>query len=233
MKTFSTYSAILIAVVFAVMSCGKEIIKHLPPFAPINNAPVADAGQDTVIFMPSDSSLLDGSKSQDPDSGDVISYKWTKISGPEKFILAAENSAQCRVTNLEKGIYVFELTIKDKYFAYSTDTVIVNVIAPIGLEEIIVYDSLIWQIKKEQKIVYMETPDLTTDEIDRIRSVYYYVFDFDFLNYRWIKLSKDGNVVGYYYYSIRNNRVWVYKYYDDDHPASTVFVGNQIKIIFR
>ena len=235
MKKFSTYTAILITVAFAFISCRKETARQATPVIPvINNAPVADVGNDTAIFLPYDKVLLSRSNSHDPDPGDVLTYKWKKIRGSVKFTLQTENSAECWVTNLEKGEYEFELTVKDKYDYYSTDRITVSVIDPKELSNIIEYDGLTWQIDSVQRFVYIETPDLTADQINDILSVSYSTFDFDYLGYVWRKLSRDGIEIGRFYYSVINNRVRVYKYYyDDDSSASTVFIGNRIKIVFR
>ncbi len=49
-----------------------------------NKPPIANAGIDTIINLPTNSTLLDGSKSGDPD-GKISAWKWTKISGPALF----------------------------------------------------------------------------------------------------------------------------------------------------
>ena len=54
-----------------------------------NKPPIAVAGSDQVITLPTDSALLDGSASSDPD-GKIsdpiaIGWRWEKISGPASF----------------------------------------------------------------------------------------------------------------------------------------------------
>ena len=49
-----------------------------------NEPPIAIAGPDQVITLPSDSVSLDGSASNDPD-GTISDYLWKKISGPASF----------------------------------------------------------------------------------------------------------------------------------------------------
>ena len=46
-----------------------------------NKPPIAIAGPDQVITLPTDSVLLDGRSSSDPD-GTISVWLWTKISGP-------------------------------------------------------------------------------------------------------------------------------------------------------
>src|SRR5205823_4385723 len=46
--------------------------------------PVAKAGNDTTITLPRYDLNLDGSASFDPN-GTILSYKWSKISGPSQY----------------------------------------------------------------------------------------------------------------------------------------------------
>jgi hypothetical protein len=59
-------------------SCQREIKWN------INKPPIAKAGPDQVITLPTDSVLLDGNSSSDPD-GKISEWLWTKISGPASF----------------------------------------------------------------------------------------------------------------------------------------------------
>ena len=49
-----------------------------------NKPPIAIAGPDQVITLPTDSVSLDGSSSGDPD-GTISNWLWIKISGPASF----------------------------------------------------------------------------------------------------------------------------------------------------
>jgi hypothetical protein len=49
-----------------------------------NKPPIAIAGPDQVIALPTDSILLDGRNSSDPD-GTISVWIWNKISGPASF----------------------------------------------------------------------------------------------------------------------------------------------------
>jgi len=64
-----------------------------------NKPPIALAGSDQVITLPTDSVSLDGRSSSDPD-GTISEWLWSKISGPASFIIANANSVQTQVTNL-------------------------------------------------------------------------------------------------------------------------------------
>jgi hypothetical protein len=49
-----------------------------------DKSPIAIAGPDQVITLPTDTISLDGSPSNDPD-GTISEWLWTKISGPASF----------------------------------------------------------------------------------------------------------------------------------------------------
>jgi hypothetical protein len=94
---------------------------------PANQPPVASAGADMNITLPTSSVTLNGSASKDPD-GTIQRYSWTKISGPTQFLFASAGSPITVVSNLIAGTYVFRLTVTDDKGASATDdvTVIVN-----------------------------------------------------------------------------------------------------------
>jgi len=76
--------------------------------ATANQAPVANAGINRTITLPTNSLTLSGSGS-DPD-GSISTYAWTKLSGPT-FTSGATNGPALSLSNLIQGIYVFELEI--------------------------------------------------------------------------------------------------------------------------
>jgi hypothetical protein len=90
-------------------------------FAISNRPPVANAGKDTSIELPANSIMLDGRGSTDPNNN-IVSYVWTKISGPASFTISNLNIAQTLVTNLVQGTYEFELTVTDAGGLLSKDT---------------------------------------------------------------------------------------------------------------
>lgn len=101
-----------------------------------NNPPVANAWEDQFVVLPINSIILDGSHSTDPEGG-VLKYFWRKMAGPS-CTLSATTSPKCTVTNLQKGVYMFELRVVDDKNAVSIDTVGVVVMdAPIGTEKTI------------------------------------------------------------------------------------------------
>ena len=65
--------------------------------------------------------MLDGSASTDPDNN-IVSYAWTKISGPSSFNIVNVNAVQTQVSNLTEGIYQFELKVTDAGGLIDRDT---------------------------------------------------------------------------------------------------------------
>jgi hypothetical protein len=91
-----------------------------------NHPPIANAGPDTTIVLPTNRIVLDGSASTDPDNN-IITYLWTKISGPTSFNIQNANGARTGVTNLVQGIYEFELKVTDAGGLFSRDTIGITV----------------------------------------------------------------------------------------------------------
>jgi hypothetical protein len=94
--------------------------------APANKPPVANAGPDQNISLPTNSVTLNGGSSSDPD-GTVAGYLWTKISGPAQFALGNSGVSSTLANNLAVGIYLFQLKVTDNSGAIALDTIKVNV----------------------------------------------------------------------------------------------------------
>jgi len=89
-----------------------------------NKPPVASAGVDKVITLPTTAVAITGSGS-DPD-GSVASYTWSKVSGGAA-TLANANAATLNVSGLAMGSYTFRLTVKDNLGATATDDMVLIV----------------------------------------------------------------------------------------------------------
>jgi poly(3-hydroxybutyrate) depolymerase len=92
----------------------------------INIPPVARAGADQILNLPVNSSTLVGNTSTDAN-GTIVSYAWTKLSGPVAGIIATPAAANTAISGLTRGIYKFRLTIKDNQGSVKYDDVIVYV----------------------------------------------------------------------------------------------------------
>ncbi|HQY10584.1 MAG TPA: T9SS type A sorting domain-containing protein [Ferruginibacter sp.] len=94
-----------------------------------NIPPVANAGADQTITLPTNTVTLFGN-GVDPD-GTITAYLWTKIAGPAAGTITTPNAASTTVTGLVQGVYRFELRVTDNAGAFGRDTVQVTVNAAI------------------------------------------------------------------------------------------------------
>lgn len=91
-----------------------------------NIPPVADAGNDITVALPNTSTTLNGSNSYD-DDGEIVSYQWTKVFGPDGYTIANPTAPSTALTGLQLGEYTFVLTVTDNEGAFTRDTVKVKV----------------------------------------------------------------------------------------------------------
>jgi PKD domain len=125
MKKWGSFFIMLLAIATGIFSCQKEIKCEncsASPSGSTNKSPIANAGQDQIIFLPIDSVMLDGSNSFDPD-GTIISFEWSKISGPQSFFINSAAIARTVVRNLASGTYQLELKVTDNSGLTAKDTV--------------------------------------------------------------------------------------------------------------
>jgi gliding motility-associated-like protein len=92
-----------------------------------NQPPIANAGIDQTITLPTNSAALNGSASTDAD-GTITSFSWKKISGPSSSSIQSANQSITSVNNLVEGVYQFELTVTDNFGVPDTDTLSATVI---------------------------------------------------------------------------------------------------------
>ena len=117
-------ASVLTAVVLLQLACTKEY--SCENCQPKNKPPIANAGTDSLIILPVDSIMLDGSHSIDPD-GVITSFLWKKISGPSFLTINNSTNPKTIVKGLVKGTYQFELKVIDNGGLFAMDTVIVKV----------------------------------------------------------------------------------------------------------
>ncbi|MBN8688851.1 MAG: DUF4990 domain-containing protein [Chitinophagales bacterium] len=103
---------------------GKDTVTVTVNLVP-NQAPVANAGANQTITLPTSTITATGSGT-DPD-GTIASYQWTKISGPATFTIVSPAQAQTAVQSLVQGVYQFELRVTDNLGAIGRDTMSVTV----------------------------------------------------------------------------------------------------------
>jgi len=118
---------LLIGIFFGNVNCKKE-----PPLQalPQKILTFAFAGEDQFVFLPANNCKLIGYKINNENNIDSI--QWKKIAGPASYHIENSDSIITNITNLERGIYEFELTMTLSGGLKSKDTckVIVGEISP-------------------------------------------------------------------------------------------------------
>jgi poly(3-hydroxybutyrate) depolymerase len=90
-----------------------------------NAAPVANAGTDATVTLPTSSVALSGTGTD--SDGSVASYTWSKLSGPTSGTITTPTAASTSATGLVAGTYTFRLTVKDNGGATDVDDKVVTV----------------------------------------------------------------------------------------------------------
>jgi cytoskeletal protein CcmA (bactofilin family) len=102
----------------------KNVVQVTVNAAP-NQAPMADAGPDLVVALPTDATILNGAGTD--SDGTITSYKWLKITGPAAGIIVSPNASSTTISGLVQGIYQYQLMVTDNDGLVSKDTVSVTV----------------------------------------------------------------------------------------------------------
>src|SRR5260221_112150 len=89
-----------------------------------NMPPVANAGGNKTITLPTNSIVLNGSGTD--SDGSIAGYSWTKVSGGAATLTNA-NTASLTASGLTAGTYVFRLTVTDDQGAQASDDATVTV----------------------------------------------------------------------------------------------------------
>lgn len=88
-----------------------------------NQPPVANAGSNQSLTLPTNSTYLYGSGSYDPGGGYITNYQWTQQSGPSNATITAISTTNVEVKNMIAGTYVYKLTVTDNQGATNAATV--------------------------------------------------------------------------------------------------------------
>lgn len=109
-------------------STGQDFVQVTvnPAVPPVNQPPVAVAGADQVITLPTNSVSLNGTGSSDPD-GTIVSYLWTKIGGPVSGTFGTPNASTTNYTGLTAGVYSVRLKVVDNNGDSATDVLQITV----------------------------------------------------------------------------------------------------------
>ena len=86
---------------------------------------IANAGANITVEIPATTAQLNGTQSTIPDASNTT-YQWTQIYGPTEASFTDNQSLTTNISNLQPGIYKFELTLTESGTT-SNDEVYVNV----------------------------------------------------------------------------------------------------------
>ncbi|XP_066538616.1 dyslexia-associated protein KIAA0319 isoform X2 [Hoplias malabaricus] len=92
---------------------------------PANRAPVAVAGPDRQLLLPSSSITLNATGSSDDQA--ITSYQWEILSGPPGSKIKDADKAVAMVTGLRAGSHGFKLTVQDQQGAADSAVLTVTV----------------------------------------------------------------------------------------------------------
>ena len=103
-----------------------------------NTPPIALAGNDIILQLPANTTLLNGANSYDAD-GIISSYTWTQVGGTAQGVnITSPSNSSTSVSFTNAGTYTFRLKVTDNTGVFSTDDIIVTVIAePTASDKII------------------------------------------------------------------------------------------------
>jgi hypothetical protein len=89
--------------------------------APVNQAPVVEAGEKQTITLPNNTATFSAVAS-DVD-GTIATYTWKKIGGSSTITMIGTSTSTLSVSNVVSGTYVFRVEVKDDKGATAADTV--------------------------------------------------------------------------------------------------------------
>lgn len=115
----------------SALSASDDLAVTVNP-APVNHAPVVNAGPDRTVTLPA-AATLSGTVTDDglPNPPGVVTISWSKVSGPGTVTFANPASAATTATFSVAGAYVLRLTGNDSALS-ATDDVAVTVGAAVN-----------------------------------------------------------------------------------------------------
>ena len=129
---FRLKTSMLVLVV--IISCNKnsQPVQNPSPLQQIqsNQLPIAVAGADQIILLPTDSCEIKGNGT-DPN-GTIVSYQW-KVTGYYsklgQYVYFNFSTQNAKMRSLKEGLYWCELRITDNRGLSATDEVIISVVS--------------------------------------------------------------------------------------------------------
>ncbi|MBV9923928.1 MAG: PKD domain-containing protein, partial [Acidobacteria bacterium] len=89
--------------------------------APVNQAPVVEAGPDQSVSLPGRASLTGQAVDDGRPSGSTLTYTWSKLSGPGSVSFSAPSALMTDASFSAEGVYVLRLTASDSELSASDE----------------------------------------------------------------------------------------------------------------
>jgi endoglucanase Acf2 len=138
--------------------------------------PIANAGDNILVKLPSNSATLDASQSVDPASL-PLGYLWTQVYGPTVVSFVDATAAKPEIKDLKEGVYLFELKVENSrqytdidqvYVICSEETNVapkVSIYSPISGSEFIENNEIIIEAAASDLIGNVTKLDFYANEI--------------------------------------------------------------------
>ena len=118
------------AYAYDVRASGAPLLHIEYTTAPVNQAPVANAGADQTIILPA-LAAINGGAIDDGLPNNRLTFAWSKASGPGEVSFTPANTANIMASFTKAGAYVLRLTVSDGQLT-GVDEVAINVMLPVG-----------------------------------------------------------------------------------------------------
>jgi endoglucanase Acf2 len=102
---------------------GKLTFTYASPLS--YSQPIAEAGDNILVVLPLDTTVLDGTGSLDPGSS-PLNYNWTQVYGPSKVVFSDAQVAQPGVSSLVEGVYLLKLEVDNGTYADEDEVYVIT-----------------------------------------------------------------------------------------------------------
>lgn len=154
MKAFQWLARPFLAVLMLALlpSCGKRIERPNGLFRDMGDgiwnfnidlSPIANAGNDTIVYLPSNKVRLNASAPFILSTDSLFS--WRKLTGPLSGLIAQPSACNPLVTGLTAGNYTFEVKIGNYNIPHTLDTVGVEVLPPEIVDHQVIFRKQPWE----------------------------------------------------------------------------------------
>jgi hypothetical protein len=117
-----------------VLSTSDDVVITVNPIAPVNTAPVVNAGFDQTITLPASASLAGSATDDGLPTGSTLTKTWSKVTGSGTVTFTNASSLNTTATFSMAGTYTLKLTASDSLLSTS-DNIVFVVTAPLPVNQ--------------------------------------------------------------------------------------------------